>query len=242
MLIKPFANLGEYPTPSEEDTYLGTVINNTDPLKLGRVRVLIDLYDDLEEDSIPWATPLLETFLGNSVNSIKFSVPELGSQVRVSFPNKDKYAPFYSGCEINLENKCTFFDDDYPNCYGTKDSVGNFIKVNKATKYVTIQHSSTTNLQIAPDGTAMVTNPNGTSITFDSVGNITLDNAKIVQAQCNDFNVYSGTALFDNKTTTFSGSVQINGDFNLLAGVSANVPLPNGMVLVFTNGILTSVI
>lgn len=242
MLIKPFANLGESPTPSEEDTYLGTVVDNNDPLKLGRLKILTDLYDDLDADSIPWASPLLDYFLGNSVNAISFSVPELGSQVRVSFPSKDKYAPFYSGCELNSENKCTFFDDDYPNCYGTKDSVGNFIKVNKATKYVTIQHSSTTNLQLAPDGTAMVTNPNGTTITFDSIGNLNIERAKSVSTICNDFSIYNGTSLFDTTTTTFTGSVQINGDFNPLAGISAVVPLPTGVILTFTNGILTSMV
>lgn len=240
MLIKPFGKvINECKTPSTNNSYLGIVADNNDPKKLGRVRVLIPLYEDMELDSYPWACPQFSTFLGNSPNAISFSVPEVGSQVRVTFPTKDIYAPYYSGCEINSENKCTFFDEDYPNCYGSKDSVGNFVKINKKKKTAHIQHSSTLNLQVAEDGTFAITNPNGTYLVADRTGNISLADAKAVDVASSEFNVKSGASVMDVGSTTFTGDVTVNGSFTPVGGVSATVPLPDGRVLYFTNGILT---
>jgi hypothetical protein len=161
MLIKPYGPIIEPNKPTEEETYVGIVADNEDPKKLGRCRVFCSLYEDIDLEALPWCFPTLETFLGNSPDAIAFSVPEVGSEVRVSFPTHDKYAPYYSGCELNERNKCTFFDDDYPNCYGFKDSVGNFTKINKRTGINVYQHTSTTNVEIMNDGTTTFTTPNG---------------------------------------------------------------------------------
>lgn len=239
-LIKPFGKIvKEYSSPNTSDTYIGTVVDNADPKKLGRVRILISLYEDLEVDSYPWATPLLSTFLGNSANAVSFSVPEIGSQVRVTFPTKDVYAPYYSGCEMNEENKCTFFDEDYPNCYGSKDSVGNFIKINKAKETVHLQHSSSLNLQILKDGSFGVTNPRGTYLFVDQSGNISLADAKIINTTCAQYDIKAGTSTMDVGSTVFNGEVKVNGAFTPIAGISAVIALPNGKTLTFTNGILT---
>lgn len=241
MIIKPFGKVvNDMKTPTTKDSYLGIVADNNDPKKLGRVRVLIPLYEDMDLEDYPWACPTLNTFLGNSANSISFSVPEVGSQVRVTFPTKDLYAPYYSGCEMNENNKCTFFDEDYPNCYGTKDSVGNFVKVNKAKETVHMQHSSSLNLQISKNGTFAITNPRGTYLVADNVGNISLNDAKVVNANCAEFDVKAGTSTMDVGSTTFNGDVKINGSFTPVAGISSYVPLPDGKLLVFTNGILTA--
>ena len=79
MLVKPFGNLLEAQRPTEDETFRGIVVDNLDPKKLGRIKVLISIYEDLDIDDIPWAFPELSTFLGNSQNSISFSVPEEGS-------------------------------------------------------------------------------------------------------------------------------------------------------------------
>lgn len=241
MFIKPFGPILESPKPSLLDTYIGVVSDNNDPKKLGRVKVLIPLFEDMEPDSYPWAYPLLSTFLGNSPNAVSFNVPEIGSQVRVSFPTKDIYAPYYSGCEMNEENKCTFFDEDYPNCYGSKDSRGNFIKVNKKTDKTTIQHSSTTNVEVTQDGTVTLTNPNGSSIMFDSGDNLTIDSVKELQVDATSVTAQAGQVTLGFDSTTFTGDVNIYGSLNPANGANAIIPLPNGKIMVFTNGILTGV-
>ena len=241
MLIRPYGNLGESSSPSEYNTYIGVVADNNDPLKLGRLKVDIEVYDNLTVNELPWAYPLLSTFLGNSPNSISFNVPEIGSQVRVSFPTKDIYAPYYSGCEMNEENKCTFFDEDYPNCYGHKDSKGNFMKINKRTGESTFQHSSTSNLQVIQDGTMAVTNPNGASIVFDIADNISLNDIRTFQVDADTVAIKTGMMTVDSKTTTFTGDVVVDGSFRSSMGVSAILPTPDGRLFVFTKGILTAV-
>ena len=108
MLIKPYGPLVEANKPTEDNTYIGIVTDNNDPKKLGRLKVFCAIYEDMDLEALPWCFPTLNTFLGNSPDSISFSVPEIGSQVRVSFPTKDKYAPYYSGCEMNERNRCTY--------------------------------------------------------------------------------------------------------------------------------------
>jgi len=241
MLIKPFGKvMKDLQSPSTYDSYIGVVADNNDPKKLGRVRVLIPVYEDMNLEDYPWACPTMNTFLGNSANSISFSIPEVGSQVRVTFPTKDVAAPYYSGCELNDENKSTFFDEDYPNCYGSKDSVGNFIKINKAKETVHIQHSSTLNLQVSKDGSFAITNPRGTYLVADKSGNISLNDAKVVTTNCAEFDIHSGVSTVDIPSVTFTGDVKINGSFTPLTGTGAVVPLPNGKTLVFTNGLLTA--
>lgn len=257
-LITPFGGLGDSFTPPENETYLGVVMDNQDPLKLGRIKVYISMYEDVKADDLPWCYPLLHTFLGNSKESIMFSVPEEGSEVRVSFPTRDKYAPYYSGCELNSENKCTFFDDDYPDCYGFKDSVGNFVKVNKKTKTTTIQHSSTTNVEIVEDGTTTLTMPEGTVVQIDSIGNIVKDDVSSEGCNSNGFWAFKnpqgaftimggslsstgeGPMECDHKVVKFMGSTTADS-LSAKNGISGMFPLMDGRVLFFADGILVGV-
>jgi len=142
MFLKPFDRIKKEFKSIESIEYSGDVEDNLDPLKLGRLKVRISIFEDIPTDQLPWSFPSVPTFLGNSLNAIMFSVPEIGSQVKVFFPTQDLYHPFYKGADLTLDNKCTFFDEDYPECYGLKDSTGNYIKVNKKTKNIKIYHST----------------------------------------------------------------------------------------------------
>ena len=173
MYFKPFKKLiDDFHKKKEAQEYDGFVEDNNDPKKLGRIKVRTELYEDVELDALPWCYPTPSFFLGNSKNSICFSVPEIGSQVKVYYPTKDKTVPFYKGMEFNQKNKCTFFDIDYPNSYGFKDSRGNFYIVDKATDITQYQHSSGTNIKIESDGTYTITTPDGSYIQSDCNGNM----------------------------------------------------------------------
>lgn len=66
--------------------WTGKVIQNDDPLHLGRVKILINgYYNDISESAIPWALPEF-SYLGSSKGS--FTVPEIGTIVRGYFDKR----------------------------------------------------------------------------------------------------------------------------------------------------------
>jgi hypothetical protein len=148
-------------------SYLGTVEDNEDPKKLGRLKIRISPYMDYEPEDLPWACPTLGTH-GNTSEAGGLNVPEVGAQVRVYFPSHDLTAPYYTGAELNEVNRTTFFDDDYPNTYGYKDSTGNFIKINKAKDTIQLQHTSTSTMKVSPDGSMQIALSNGAYFTFSN--------------------------------------------------------------------------
>ena len=84
-------------------TYIGIVENNEDPKKLGRCRVrVIDIFDDIPVDDIPWASPWKD------LNGNAFNLPEKGKVVTVIFDSGNIYKPEYIYADhfnVNLEKK-----------------------------------------------------------------------------------------------------------------------------------------
>jgi len=87
----------------------GEVVDVEDPFKKGRVRIKVtSVYDKLENDDIPWASPLKEP------NGKSFIKPEIGQIVNVRFEDGDHYRPSYSYAEhynINLQKKLEEISD-----------------------------------------------------------------------------------------------------------------------------------
>jgi hypothetical protein len=243
MLIKPFTPLLKEQTDPTTMSYIGNVVDNNDPKKLGRVKVQISPYADLSVEAIPWASPFLASH-GNSQDYGGINIPEIGSQVRVTFPSKDFTAPYYSGAELNETTRTTFFDDDYPHTYGYKDSVGNFVKINKERGTAQIQHSSTTNMQVSPDGSIKVGLAGGAYFIFDNENNFELnigtldisgsaDGSLSVDAN-NEINISTGQV-------NISGNVAIDGDLNIKNGVSGSFMAMGNLVMV-ENGIIVAIL
>lgn len=93
-------------------TYVGVVEDNSDPKKLGRVRVrVLDVFDSLKVEDIPWATAWKD-LNGNVVN-----IPEKGKVLLVIFDQGDEYKPEFISSDhynANLEKKLTSLADaDY---------------------------------------------------------------------------------------------------------------------------------
>jgi phage baseplate assembly protein gpV len=242
MLIKPFIPLLKEQADPTAMSYIGEVVDNNDPKKLGRVRVLIAVYSELKADAIPWASPYLGTH-GNSQDYGGINVPEIGSQVRVVFPSKDFTAPYYTGAELNEGTRTTFFDDDYPHTYGYKDSVGNFIKVNKERGTAQIQHSSTTNMQVSPDGSIKVGLSGGAYFIFDSGNNfdLNLGTLDINGSADGTLNIEANNEVnISVPQVNIKGDVAIEGDLNLKNGVSGSFMAMGNLVMV-ENGIIVAI-
>lgn len=70
--------------------WIGEVVDNVDPSNLGRCRVKVfGKFDDLPNDSIPWATPMNRNHEG------EHHVPNVGTIVAVKFDNGNIYHPEY---------------------------------------------------------------------------------------------------------------------------------------------------
>lgn len=242
MLIKPFSILFKDQVEPTDMSYLGLVEDNKDPEKLGRVKVRVAPYSEMATEDLPWASPMLGTH-GNSAEYGGLNVPELGSQVRVSFPSKDFTAPYYSGAELNEINRTTFFDEDYPYTYGYKDSVGNFVKINKERGTAQFQHYTTTNLQVAPDGSLKIGLSNGAYFIFDNGNNFDLNIKTVEVAGSADGTLTidaNNEIIVNTGQTTFSGNVTVNGDFTPASGVSGSF-MTNGNFVTVANGIIVSI-
>ena len=89
--------------PNPNLTYVGIVEENIDPKKLGRCRIrVIDVFDDIPLEDIPWATPWKD------LNGNSFNLPEKGKVVTVIFDSGNIYKPEFIYSEhynVNLESK-----------------------------------------------------------------------------------------------------------------------------------------
>lgn len=243
MLIKPLnAFLKDSVDPATQ-SYLGMVEDNNDPEKLGRLRIRISPYMDFKTEDLPWACPTLGTH-GNKDSAGGLNVPELGSQVRVYFPSHDLTAPYYTGAELNELNRTTFFDDDYPHTYGYKDSRGNFIRVNKARDTIHMQHASTSNLKVAPDGSMQVALSNGAYFTFDNHNafELNIETVDIKGTPDGTLTIKANSAInFEAPEINFKAKISRNsGHSGSATGVNGDFWAYNKHIEV-TDGIITSI-
>jgi hypothetical protein len=92
--------------------WIGEVINTTDPLKLGRVKIRVfGKYDILDEEVIPWSIPY------NQLSSGTVIIPKIGELCNVFFENGDEYVPFYMGIAKTNDDLLAEYGEDYPKVF-----------------------------------------------------------------------------------------------------------------------------
>ena len=132
--------------------YTGKVLSNSDPLKQGRLKIqVINLFDNLNADDIPWAYPV-QSFIDGS-----FSIPNVGDYLEVYFDHGDTYNPKYLGKALNLNQIPSHASDSYPNTivlYQTK--TGNYCTLNKLTGEFKIISQVGSKITMSPTGEVSV--------------------------------------------------------------------------------------
>ena len=73
--------------------FRGTVVNNLDPMQLGRLQVSVPLV--LGDGQLSWAMPCVP-FAGSGVGF--FAIPPVGANVWVEFEGGDPNYPIWAGC------------------------------------------------------------------------------------------------------------------------------------------------
>jgi len=119
--------------------YRGKVVDNNDPLKMGRVKVIVDAINP--QQPLPsWAVPI-GFWAGKGYG--EFYVPEQGDVVYVMFERGDASRPVYFGGHYFQDNIPENMKSDYPKVRGIVTKKGNKIIINDETNEIIIHANST---------------------------------------------------------------------------------------------------
>lgn len=189
----------------ELDTiYMGEVVDNKDPNKQGRLRVMVpELYQGLPKESLPWAQPNM-AFGGGKDYGI-FFVPTIGSKVYISFYKDHPWYPIWTGVhwfkgEIPKEAK-----KGYPGNYVIKTPSGHVIELSDAGPYIRIAD---------PNGNFITLNTKDNTLNISTAMDIRLTAGGNV-----DITSQSGIAI----QSLGNFDVMALGDINLRAAGAVNI-------------------
>lgn len=235
MLLKPYTILNDEQRDPFSLKHIGIVADNNDPEKRKRLKIQIDPWDYLEDADLPWVKQEGDGSVGCSPSESSHHIPEIGSEVIVYFKNNDPNDPVYTGVETTEANRCTLFDEGYPNSYGSKDSVGNYEITNKDSKTTVRQYASGTTVRSESDGTYIIETKEGNYIQIDGNGEVWIKGPKIhicadddVEIRGTRVNITASNELQLNaQTVNTSGlqgvSIKSGGNIDISATSSVNM-------------------
>jgi len=188
-----FLNLSEeFKSPRNyQNPQRGIVVANDDPRRLGRVKCVIAGLIEGRLSELPWISPWSG---GESSSSAKGDVPEIGAVLTIEFKYNDIYTGFYTGAWKSSDTASGIYNEDYPNVLGTRDEYGNKTLVNKKKGITDFVHSS------------------GSSVRFDSAGNLVLKVAGKIELQSSSgkakasFDMNTGKIALISEENSFEGA------------------------------------
>jgi len=172
MFLKLYDFLKHKPS-LKEGIFIGEVVENKDPKKIGRIKVYIPgINDQIPKEKLPWTYQVYPIGTGENKMSVStFIVPGIGSKVIIVFPTNDPLVSFYIG-ELRYEDyQFPELKDDYPETYGFQNKKGDKWYVNMKKETVDFYHHSGTKMHIRKDGTVDIKVVKDVNIDVD--GNVT---------------------------------------------------------------------
>ncbi len=222
---------------NEGNMYVGRVVDNMDPEKIGRCKIMVySVFDDtIPVSDLPWAVPEFG-FVGSLKGS--FIVPRVGTFVTVRFDSGEINLPIYSTKVLNLSQLPTNKDDDYPNnlIFFETDN-GDKAEINLVNRSAVFEHASGAKIYF-DDGSINLEQPNGNTINMQddaivikhSSGNtITVDSTGIeIDAVVGDVKTRHTGFLDDNGSAVIPSPAPALGPF--IAAPGGVCPI-SGMIL-----------
>lgn len=215
--------------------HVGYVLSNTDPKKLGRLKIRVPGLLEGNTADLPWIYPIHSYFLGGKSDLANFAIPENDSELEVIFPYDDIYFGFYRGHWDNSTIHNTLLDEDYPNQYGFKDSTGLYAKYNKTQKDFKFYHPSGDLIHIYENGDIEITGKRQYRSTIDDdiiiVGkknaNVTIDKDITVTDKGNISVTDKG-----NTSVNVDGTIDVSGksSITIKADGSISITAPSATI------------
>lgn len=221
-----------YDSPKEDDVYgkqyIGQVLDNKDPEKIGRCKIRIHgLHDELLPEELPWSIP---EFSLNFSSKGSFMVPEIGTLVYVKFDDGDIYEPIYSGKVLDREHLDfeSDYQEDYPDSvilYETKN--GDYLKVNRFKGEFSLKTAAGVLMKFSENGDIELTNESSENgdAKINIKGNFSIDDKLgnfSLATQQHMTSAFSDVTLISNGSVTTKSlddiSFETNREFNVMTG------------------------
>ena len=131
VLHPPYQDSGAFPKSQEQ---MGRVVENADPLGLGRVRVQM-MWQEAGSEKTPWIR-LLQPHSGSGKGF--YFVPEIGEEVLVGFQGGNAEKPYVIGTQYNGKEKSGYADKEN-NIKAVHTRSGNRLLLNDETGDVSLE-------------------------------------------------------------------------------------------------------
>ena len=197
------------------------VVDNVDPLGIGRIKVRVPNLIDPDLGAVPWIGQHRQSPFGQGQGFGCYGSPAIGAKVRIRLQNNDLNYCLAEADSYHTTDANPKFKD--PNTWGFKDPSGNELFVNMTTKDWQFTHSS------------------GTKLSYDSQGNLVLavvkdltetvgGNTKRTTNGTDDHHVIGNQTIRAdaNFTLTVKGSTSINSTGAVTVTTDANATITAG--------------
>ena len=180
VLHPPYQNSGAFPKSHEQ---MGRVVENADPLGLGRVRVQM-MWQEAGSEKTPWIR-LLQPHSGSGKGF--YFIPEIGEEVLVGFQGGNAEKPYVIGTQYNGKEKSGYADKE------------NSIKA--------VHTRSGHKLVFTEDESILITDKSGNEILLDTKGsNITITAPETMTLNAKNLNIN----VSQNMTTNVGNNMITN--------------------------------
>ena len=184
VLHPPYQDSGAFPKSHEQ---MGRVVENADPLGLGRVRVQM-IWQEAGSEKTPWIR-LLQPHSGSGKGF--YFVPEIGEEVLVGFQGGNAEKPYVIGTQYNGKEKSGYADKE------------NSIKA--------VHTRSGHKLVFTEDESILITDKSGNEILLDTKGsNITITAPETMTLNAKNLNINVSQNMTTNVGMNASENISMN--------------------------------
>lgn len=189
----------------KQTLFVGTVVNNVDPLGINRVQVTISGRLEAGSTDLPWMAPMRVSPFGQGAGFGVYGAPQIGSQVLIEAQDGHLDHAFYVAGYYGVSNANAQFAS--PDVWGFQDPSGTYLIVNLKTKLWTFHHASGYIYSIDAGGNFSLQTPGNVSVKSPSVVDIDTPTVNVTNALMVGSGA-SGTIIDANgKVVTFQAGI-----------------------------------